>query len=368
MRHRLFTGLGVVVALLAFSVPASAAVLTSPPKPDATQSAPATSTRASVGIFTFALPSARSIDIAHETVTLPLYEGRTKAGDPTWYIVTESSSMADATKRGVTYSPKLLNAIGTAAVQNGHLDHGTLVFAGTVNFGLHWSLVPGPNGFPPKSFSYGARGDAHYSPVVQVDKGVVINAPQVANKTGLSGSVVAIDYGKRTVTLSLLAGWVDGQFTLYLHTDASLDLVAALEHSTYAPNLNAAPGFASDDPTSARAAIIPVVNGIRGDSDPMRQGLESALLGQGDPLNVAQEQPSDPVHYSPLWDVTPVKWTDAAIAAGLRVQLHSQDDVIAEAKAGNIVGALGTTPNVGLGGITAPGAISNCPIIVVFPG
>jgi hypothetical protein len=144
--------------------------------------------------------------------------------------------------------------------------------------------------------------------------------------------------------------------------------VAALEHSTYAPNLNAAPGIASDAPFSSRAAIIPVVNGIRGDDNPMRQGLNSYLFGEGDPFNVPQEQPSDPVGYSPIWDVTPVMWTDAAIAAGLRVQLHSQDQVRTQAQAGNLVSALPGTPNVGLGGINAIGAISNCPIIVVFPG
>ena len=321
-----------------------------------------------VGIFTYSLPSALNIDIEHGTVTLPLYEGRTSSGSPTWYILTESSNPADARQRGVNYSGKLNNALGTAAVQKGHFDHGTLVFDGTVNFGLKWSVVPGPDGFPPASYSYGAKGDARYSPLVQVGKDVVINAPQVANNTGVSGSVEAIDYAHRTVTLSLLAGFVDGQVTVYLHTDASSPLVAALEHSTYTPNLNAAPGLASDAPSSARAAIIPVVNGITGDANPMRQGLNSALLGQGDPLNVAQEQPSDPVHYSPIWDVTPVKWTAAAIAAGKRVQLHSMVDVRAEALAGNIVGALPGKPNVGLGGITAPGAISNCPIIAVFPG
>jgi hypothetical protein len=170
------------------------------------------------------------------------------------------------------------------------------------------------------------------------------------------------------VTLSLLSGFVDGQFTQYLHTDASSALIAALEHSTYAPNLNAAPGIANDEPPSSRAAIVPVVNGIRGDDNPMRQGLESSLLGQGDPLNVPQEQPSDPVHYSPIWDVSPVKWTAAAIAAGRRVQLHSQADVISEARAGNIVSAMPGTPDAGLGGINASGAISNCPIIDVFPG
>ncbi len=334
----------------------------------------------SVGIFAYHLPSALKIDIEHETVTLPLHEGRTTDGRVTWYVVTESSDQADAARRGVNYANKLLNAVGTAAVQKGQLRGGILIVEGTVNFGLKHVLVPGPNGFPPTEYAPGAEGDAKYSPLVQIvpeadgkqektgRTGVVLNAPQVANETGRSGSVVDIDYGRKTVTLNMLAGWVDGQFTLYLHTDASSDLVAALESSTLAPNLNAAPGIANDEPPSARAAIIPVVNGIRGDSNPMRQGLESSLLGEGDPFNVAQEQPSDPVHYTPIWDVSPVQWTEAAIAAGLRVQLHSQDSVRVQALAGNIVSALPGTPDTGLGGINSSGAISNCPIIAVFPG
>lgn len=334
-----------------------------------------------VGIFTFSLPSALKIDIEHETVTLPLHEGRTTDGRRTWYVVTESSDQADAARRGVNYSNKLLNAVGTAAVQKVRLGDDGLVFPGTVDFSLTHVLVPGPNGFPPAQFAAGAAGDAKYSPLVQIvaqedektektipGSGIVLNAPQVANDSGRSGSVVDIDYERRTVTLNMLAGFVDGQITLYLHTDASSELVAALESSTYAPNLNAAPGIANDEPPSSRAAIIPVVNGIRGDGNPMRQGLESALLGQGDPFNVAQEQPSDPVHYTPIWDVSPVQWTDAAIAAGLRVQLHSQDAVRTQALAGNIVSALPGTSDTGLGGINASGSISNCPIMVVFPG
>jgi hypothetical protein len=331
----------------------------------------------SVGIFTYSLPSALNIDIAHETVTLPLHKGRTSDGRTFWYIVTDSSNQADATRRGVNYSNKMLNALGTAAVQNGRFAADTLVVAGTVNFGLTYVLVPGPNGFPPTQFAPGAVGDALYSPLVHVpaeegaaagDPGTVLNAPQVANATGVSGSVVAIDYERMTVTLNMLGGWVDGQFTLYLHTDASAQLVAALEHSTFTPNLNAAPGLASDEPPSSRAAISPVVNGIRGDANPLRQGLQSALLGEGDPFNIAQEQPSDPVHYTPIWDVSPVAWTDDAIAAGLRVQLHSQDAIRTQALAGNIVSALPGTPNTSLGGINSIGAISNCPIMVVFPG
>jgi hypothetical protein len=330
----------------------------------------------SVGIFSYRFPSALKIDVEHETVTLPLHQGRTTDGRVTWYVVSESSDQADATQRGVNYSNKLLNAVGTAAVQKGQLGgDGELVFEGTVNFGLTYALVPGPNGFPPTQFAPGAEGDAKYSPLVQIvpqpsapKTVLVLNAPQVANETGRSRSVVDIDYGHKTVTLNMLGGFVDGQFTLYLHTDASSELIAALESSTYAPNLNAAPGIGNDEPPSSRAAIIPVVNGIRGDANPMRQGLESSLLGEGDPFNVPQEQPSDPVHYTPIWDVSPVQWTDAAIAAGLRVQLHSQDAVRTQALAGNIVSALPGTPDSGLGGINASGAISNCPIIVVFPG
>jgi hypothetical protein len=312
-------------------------------------------------------------------VTLPLHAGATLKGRTIWYVVTESSDQADAKRRGVNYSNKMLNALGTAAVQKVHYNgDGTLIFEGTVDFGLTHVLVPGPDGFPPAEFAPGGAGDAKYSPLVHVvaagnkdgdtDVGLVLNAPQVANETGKSGSVVDIDYDRKTVTLNMLGGWVDGQFNLYLHTDASSKLIAALEHSTYAPNLNAAPGTANDEPPSSRAAIIPVVNGIRGDDNPMRQGLNSALFGEGDPFNVPQEQPSDPIHYTPIWDVTPVMWTDAAIAAGLRVQLHSQDAVRTEANAGNLVSAFAGTPNVGLGGINAIGAISNCPIIVVFPG
>jgi hypothetical protein len=338
----------------------------------------------SVGIFTYSFAGAIHIDVTHETVTLPLHKGTTLDGKPFWYVITESSDQADATNRGVNYSNKLLNTLGTAAVQKGYLyNDDNLIVEGTVDFGLTEVLVPGPTGFPPAEYAPGAEGDAKYTPLVQILKvgdrdsdattgtakhPLVLNAPQVANETGKSGSVVDIDYERKTVTLNMLGGWVDGQFTLYLHTDSSSELVAALEHSTYAPNLNAAPGITSDAPSSSRAAISPVVNGIRGDDNPMRQGLNSYLFGEGDPFNVPQEQPSDPVGYSPIWDVSPVMWTDAAIAAGLRVQLHSADQVRTQAQAGNLVSALPGTPNVGLGGINAIGAISNCPIIVVFPG
>ena len=62
----------------------------------ATHTATPSSNRPAVGVFTYSLPSALNIDIEHDTVTLPLYEGLTASGSPTWYIVTESSNLKDA--------------------------------------------------------------------------------------------------------------------------------------------------------------------------------------------------------------------------------------------------------------------------------
>ena len=79
---------------------------------------------------------------------------------------------------------------------------------------------------------------------------------------------------------------------MYLHQDASSRVVAAAEGSIYAPNLDAAPGLGSNDvKSSARSAILPVVTGEVGATNPARQVLNSALRGEGDPLNINQDIP-----------------------------------------------------------------------------
>lgn len=314
----------------------------------------------------YVLPSAFSINAAAESVTLPMFRGRTATGGATWYVITESSNARDAKTRGVNYAPKLANALGTRAVQRGRWEGRTLVFSGTVDFRPRHVLIPGPHGFPPRVARPGAVGDARYSPLVSTDSKTVLNATQIANGTGRSDQVRSIDPARHRVTLGLFAGFVDGQRNFYLHDDASLALLAGIEDSTYAPNLNAAPGLGSDAPRSARAAIIPIINGPSGAFNPQRQGLNSALLGQGDPLNIEQEQPSDPVHYSPIWDVTPAVWTAAAIAAGQRHRLTSADAVAAAFAAGQLT-SFGTGPaNPSLDGLRAAGFISNCPIVEVL--
>ena len=51
------------------------------------------------------LQSALNVNVAAETVTLPLHRGVTADGRTTWYIITESSNKDDAERRGVNPAP-----------------------------------------------------------------------------------------------------------------------------------------------------------------------------------------------------------------------------------------------------------------------
>jgi len=324
------------------------------------------STPVSAGGTTVFMRSATNLTA--DTVTLPLFKGRTPGGEKTYFIITESSDRADAQARGVNWAPKLANALGTKAVQRvtGDFDNG-LKFAGTVDFSPTRVVVPSsPNGFPPTEAKAGAIGDANYTPLITQGNGIVLNASQVANNTGQHDSLVSLDLQRKTVTLRVLSGFYEGDPIVYLRMDASLELLAAIEASTFAPNMNAAPGLASNDrDTSARSAIIPVVNGPRGINNPERQGLESALLGEGSPQNVTQEIPDNDI-YTPMWDVHPVVWTDKAIKAGLRRQLRDHDEIADLVRQGVLVSGGDGPANPSLGGLRAGKFISNCPVIAIF--
>ncbi len=311
------------------------------------------------------LPSAIKLDRAAGTVTLPLFKG-THDGRKVWYIVTESSNKDDAERRGVNHAAKLTNALDTKAVQKVRVTDGVVRFAGTVNFAPKRLVVPGPEGFPPARFRPGAVGDAQYSPLITANGRTVLNASQVANGSGRHDAVVGIDFKKRQVTLDTFDGFYDDNPLQYLHQEGSVKLIAAIESSTFAPNLNAAPKVGSnDEEISARSAIIPIVNGPRGINNPQRQGLQSALLGEGDPLNITQTEPGDN-DYSPVWDVTPAVWTDEAIASGQRTRLTDADEVADLFQQGLITSG-GTGPrNASLEGIRALPGISNCPIMAIF--
>ena len=308
------------------------------------------------------LSSTIAVDAVDGTVTLPLYEGR-HDGARVWYVVTESSDGNDAARRGVNVSSALTKALGTRAVQSAPLHDGLLDFTGTVDFSPERVVVAGPDAFPPTRVQAGAVGDVDYSPLVTPDGKLVLNASQVANASGLHDAITSIDFSERTVTLDTLNGFHGGKGVQYLHQEASVELVAALEGSTLAPNLDAAPGLGQFGGGSARAAIIPVVNGLKGVGNPQRQGLQSAVSGEGDPLNVTQVVPNQG-GYSPIWDVSPVAWTQAAIDRGQRVQLRDSSEVSGAYAKGLLTSAGGGPANSSLKGVRALPGISNCPVVV----
>lgn len=310
------------------------------------------------------IENAVSVNTLAGTVTLPLLEGR-HGSQVVWYVVTESSNKDDAHRRGVNWSAKLTNALGTKAVQHATVKGGLLDFDGTVDFSLTRRVVAGATGFPPAVAQAGAKGDALYSPLVTTNGRTVLNATEIANPSGIHDAVVGnIDYANKRVTLDTLNGFWEGKRVQYLHQEASVELVAALEGSTWAPNLDAAPGLGSfDQKTSARAAIIPIVNGQQGLNNPQRQGLQSAVLEGADPLNITQVVPGQN-DYTPIWDVTPAVWTDAAIAAGQRVRLTDHDDVADLFAESALTSGGGGPANASLNGLRALPGISNCPVVV----
>ena len=136
----------------------------------------------------------RAVESAdHSTVTLPIFQG-TSHGGTVWYVITNSSSQADALARGVNFSPKLANAKGTTAVQIVTVNNGVIDFPATVTFGQGRVLTAGTNApFPPAQATAGSTGQAGYSPLMQMPDGTILNASHIANGSGQADKVVALN-------------------------------------------------------------------------------------------------------------------------------------------------------------------------------
>ena len=300
------------------------------------------------------LPSAISVDVAAQTVTLPLFRGR--AGDRTvWYVVTDSSDKSDADKRGAIYAPLIAN-IGTdcvPCVQHVTESHGEISFNGAPDFSKTRAFAPGPTGFPPTSAAPGATASSAYSPFIRIgDSSTVINAPIVATGSGgfdvvkhsnTHDRVVAIDTLKKTVTLLLVHGFFNGRNVLYISTEATDPGVATIERATFVPSLGKA--------TGGTVAIFVVANGPTG-SKP--QGLAYAALdGKLDEdatienasalrasMNVLATFPkgSGAAAYTPLWTANLGVWSEAAVAAHKNVRLTTPDAFAAAAARKDLTG------------------------------
>ena len=279
------------------------------------------------------------------TVTLPAFRGVCD-GRSVWYIVTEASDGDAADRFGVADADKLEDARGTAAVMRVEMDsNGMIIFPATVDFSPERVIVGDPEiGFPPLEAVPGSVGEPGYSPLIELPDGTVLNAPHVGNSTGTHDRLVRYDRGRSEVDMDLIDGIARDKPVLYITTDASSPVAAAIEAVTYAPALNAAP-------TKARAPLAAITNGQTGVGNRNRQGLNSALLGEGDPFNMLDYLPNQG-NYSPLWDVHL-----SAFAPGVNPTFQERvADVEDLAEDGDI-----TAPDGSRWGPS--GFIVNCPVI-----
>jgi hypothetical protein len=183
-----------------------------------------------------------------------------------------------------------------------------------------------------------------------------MNAPQLANSTGHANKVISIDFARMTVTYKETSGFQGGKALRYFSTDASDPTTAAIEHDTYAPALNNAPTLNDDSTASSRASLAAFTNGQTGVNNPNRQGLNSALLDQRDPLNVLRWNPHQG-RYSPLWDVHLTQWQVPVAQRAVQSDFNS---VIGLASNGTVVGFNGTPQGTTF---AASGFIVVCPIV-----
>ena len=319
-----------------------------------------------------------TVDLAANTVTLPLHQGRMKSGETVWYVLLDTNDRGQADALGINYAPKLTFAEIGKAVRSARFDAGyTLVFeAGKVDFKPERKVVPGdaPAFFPPKAAQPGSVGDAQYSPLVRIENagGHIYNAPVLAFDVSAAAlnafcngkadhavvhdRVTSICPETGKVTIQLAAGFSAGRPVLYTSTDANNPTPAALEASTYAPalaELKVGPDVSAFSPLER---IYAIVNGPTGAGNPMRQGLNSALSDGRAPLNVMGSIPTVSARYSPLWDINAAVWTEKALAAGARSRQTDELAILGLAKSGYLTAPDGKP-------LGSTGFIVNCPVV-----
>ncbi len=301
----------------------------------------------------------------NSVITLPLYHGSLKDGTLVWYILTDVSDQVAAEKWGINYAAILAGAEGQTRTVSAD-SAGQWVFdVGRVDFSPEHSVVPGkaPDLFPPAEVHAGSVSDADYTPLVSVN-GVIFNAPIVAfgvtadqisfcdgnpDHKLVHDKVVSICPGKSQVAIALTQGFSFGRQVFYISTEANVDVAAALEAATLTPRL--------DKIANQSAPLFLALNGPSGKDNPVRQGVLSALAGEGSPRNLLSVLPGLSDGYSPIWGVNIYKWTDNAIKDGARTQLIDTAYQFSLFRSAGLI----TSPDGGE--IVSSGPLVNCPVI-----
>lgn len=337
-----------------------------------------------------------------------------------YYIVTDTTDLDTSQALGLNHASKLSFAelvqqdpetgeFFSNAVRSAYYDEDGLLWStgGTVDFSPVRNVTPNStdatgtnNLLESLSFTAGAVGDEYYSPLVRIDNAGdhIYNAPIVASGTSaaqlagfcadnggdgiteaeeaaarsvLHDGVVSIcpgdDGEPGTVTMELVLGFSFGRPVFYMATDASAEIAAALEGATFAPAMQNIPVGRDDSLFSSIERIFGWTNGpvndFDGDGDgtpdevnPMRQGFNSAIRGEGGPLNVLGGIPTIATDYSPLWDLNLGEWTQEAIDRGYRSRMTEEFQILGFVERGFMTGPGGTPYG-------SSGIIINCPIV-----
>ena len=325
-------------------------------------------------------------DNTRANATLPIYEGVGPSGEPTYFIITESSTLETARIFGAILSPKLrygaLPSAAAAAQRVEINDEGRIVFRGDVDFSPERILEPGETTpFPPSVAQPGAVGDAEYSSLVVLPSGLVINAQIIANSTGLHDRLNQINTEERWANFQLLDGWQGGdKYYYHLVTDASDPGPATIELGVYAPRLANLPVFGQSglDGETVLLGFSPNVNGLTILNDGAvgieRQGLGSTIVDDDlDPVNIFPFDPNNDSeegnNYSPMWDAHLNMWTDEAIngpAGDQRRAITSFEDLNDLIQQGLVTSFSGNPgiENDFVFGLRATNAVINCPVIL----
>ena len=330
-----------------------------------------------------------TVDQRANTTTIPLYLGHDENGKNVWFILTDTTDQDNADALGLNFSAKLAYANVGRAVRTATLQKdASLVFEnGAVDFRPARVVVPGraPNAFPPRVGRPGSVGDANYTPYVQIVNAPgspIYNAPVVAYDVSAEQLDFCeeadgpVDYrlvhdrvvnicpeaesnGAGTITLQMTTIFSFAKPSSYISMEASDAVTAALDNATFAPAIGDLPVGRDDSAFSPIERLFPIANGPTGKDNPQRQGLNSAVLGEGDPLHVIGGIPTVSNDYSPAWDLNLGYWTQDAIDKGYRARVIDEFQYLDLVRGGFITGPDGAP-------FGSTGIVVNCPIVIRF--